>query len=61
MLGAAYGLSRELRVGCFIVVLIKAGLSGLSPDYFCGQAWSDLWLEMTNVCYCCKLNNMLNV
>ena len=34
MLGAAYGLSRELRVGCFCVVLIKAGLSGSSPEYF---------------------------
>ena len=34
MLGAAYGLSRELRVGCFCVVLIKARLSGLSPEYF---------------------------
>ena len=34
MLEAAYGLSRELRVGCFCVVLIKARLSGLSPEYF---------------------------
>ena len=33
MLGAAYGLSRELCVG-FLVVLIKSGLSRLSPDSF---------------------------
>ena len=45
----------------FCVVLIKSGLSRLSPDYFRGQAWSDLWPGMANVCYCCKLNNMLNV
>ena len=61
MLGAAYGLSRELCVGCFCVVLIKSGLSGLSPYYFRGQAWPDLWVGMANVCYWCKLNNMLNV
>ena len=41
----------------FCVVLRKAELFGLSPDYFRGQAWPG----MTNVCYCCKLNNMLNV
>ena len=45
----------------FYVVLIKAILSRLSPDYFHGQAWPDLWSGMANVCYCCKLNNMLNV
>ena len=45
----------------FCVVLTQAGLSGLSPDYFRGQAWPDLWPGMANVCYCCKLNNMLNV
>ena len=43
------------------MVLIKARLSGLSPNSFRGQAWLDLWLGMANVCYCCKLNNMLNV
>ena len=32
----------------FCVVLIKAGLSGLSPDYFGGQAWPDLWPGMAN-------------
>ena len=45
----------------FCVVLTKSGLSGLSPDYFQGQACLDLWTVMANVCYCCKLNNMLNV
>ena len=43
------------------MILTQAGLSGLSPDYFQGQAWPDLWSEMANVCYCCKLNNMQNV
>ena len=61
MLGAAYGLSRELRVGCFVWYLQKTGLSGLSLDYFRGQAWPDLWPGMANVCYCHKLNNMLNM
>ena len=45
----------------FCVVLIKARLFGLSPDYFRGQARPDLWPGMANVCYYCKLNNMLNV
>ena len=39
----------------------KTGLSKLSPDYFRGQAWPNLWPEMANVCYCHKLNNMLNM
>ena len=43
------------------MVFTKTGLSGLSPDYFKGQAWSDLWPGMANVCYCHKLNNMLNM
>ena len=43
------------------MVLIEAGLSGISLDYFRGQAWPDLWPRMANVCYYCKLNNMLNV
>ena len=45
----------------FFMVLTHSGLSGLSLDYFQGQAWPDLWSGMANVCYCCKLNNMLNV
>ena len=45
----------------FFVVLTQAGLSGLTPDYFQGQVLPDLWPRMANVCYCCKLNNMLNV
>ena len=43
------------------MVVTKIGLFGLSPDYFRGQAWPDLWPEMANVCYCHKLNNMLNM
>ena len=43
------------------MVLIKSGLFVLSLDYFRGQAWPNLWPRMANVCYCCKLNNMLNV
>ena len=43
MLGIAYGLNMELCVGCFVKYLQKTGLSGLSPDYFLGQAWPDLW------------------
>ena len=43
------------------MVVTKTGLSGLSPDYFRGQAWPDLWSRMANVCYCHKLNNMLNM
>ena len=45
----------------FCVVFIKTRLSELSPDYFRGQAWPDLWPGMANVCYCHKLNNMLNM
>ena len=41
--------------------IVKTRLSGLSLDYFGGQAWPDLWPGMANVCNCCKLNNMLNV
>ena len=39
----------------------KTRLSELSPDYFRGQAWPDLLSGMANVCYCHKLNNMLNM
>ena len=61
MLGTAYGLRRELRVGFFVWCLQKTGLSGLSPDCFLGQAWPDLWPRMTNVCYCHKFNDILNM
>ena len=62
MLGISCGLSRESSVGCFVWHLqTKTGLSELSPDYFRGQAWSDLWPGMANVCYFHKLNNMLNM
>ena len=30
--------------------IYKTGLSRLSPDYFRGQAWPDLWPGMVNVC-----------
>ena len=43
------------------MVVTKTGLSELSPNYFQGQAWPDLWPGMANVCYCHKLNNMLNM
>ena len=62
MLGTACGLSRESHVGCFVWFLQKKnGLSELSPNYFRGQAWSDLGSGMAKVCYCNKLNNMLNM
>ena len=61
MLGTTYGLSRELRVGFFVWYLQKTGLSGLSPDYFRGQAWPHLWPRMTNVCYCHKFNDILKM
>ena len=47
--------------GVTCVVLTQAGLSGLSPNYFRELARPDLWPGMANMCYCCKLNNMLNV
>ena len=28
----------------------KAEISGLSPDYFQGGVWPDLWLGMTSSC-----------
>ena len=61
MLGIAYGLSRELFVFMFCEVFTKNGLSGLSPDYFLGQAWPDLWPGMANMCYCHEFNDMLNM
>ena len=45
----------------FGVVFIKIGLSGLSPNYFRGQAWPDLWPRITNVCYCHKFNDILKM
>ena len=38
MLGTAYGMNRELRVGCFVSYLQKLDFSELIPDYFRGQA-----------------------
>ena len=43
------------------MVVTKTRFSGLSPDYFRGQAGLDLWSGMANVCYCHKLNNMMNM
>ena len=43
------------------MVFTKTGLSGLSPDYFFGQAWPNLWPGMANVCYCHEFNDMLNM
>ena len=53
----------EQGIACwtFCVVVTKIGLSRLSPNYFRGQAWSNLWPGMAKVCYCHKLNNMLNM
>ena len=34
----------------FCEVFTKTGLSGLSPDYFLGQAWPGLWPGMANIC-----------
>ena len=39
----------------------KTRLYGLSPDYFLGQAWSDLWPGMANVCYCHKFNEYVKL
>ena len=43
------------------MLLTKTGLSRLSPDYFLGKVWSDLWPGMANVCYCHKFNDILNM
>ena len=61
MLRTAYDMSRELRVGCLCGIYKKIGLSRLSPYYFRGQAWPDLWSGMTNVCYCHKFNHILKM
>ena len=60
MFRAAYGLRKKLGAE-FCVKITKVGIFGLSLDFFQGQVWPDLWSEMANECYCCKLNNMLNV
>ena len=33
----------------FCELFTKTGLSGLSSDYFLGQAWPDLWSGMANI------------
>ena len=46
MLGAAYGLRKKLRVE-FHVIFTKAGISGLSLDFFeakYGQIYDREWL-----------------
>ena len=43
------------------MVFTKTGLFGLSPDYFRGQAWPDLWPGMANVWYFHKFNDILNI
>ena len=43
------------------MVFTKTGLSELRLDYFRGQAWSDLWPGMANVCYCHKLNKYVKL
>ena len=45
----------------FCEVFTKTGRSGLSSDYFLGQAWPDLWPGMANMCYCHEFNDMLNM
>ena len=45
----------------FCEVFTKIGLSGLSPDYFLGQAWPDLWTGMANMCYYHEFKDMLNM
>ena len=53
----------EQGIACwmFSVVFTKTGLFELSPYYFRGQAWPDLWPRMTNVCYCHKFNDILKM
>ena len=60
ILGTAYGLSRELCVGCFVWYLQNWNFWTKS-NYFRGQAWSDLWPGMTNVCHCHKFNDILKM
>ena len=42
----------------FVCYFLKAEISGLSLDYWTGMT---SLCELFLVCYCCKLNNMLNV
>ena len=54
----------EQGIACWIFffgIYKKTGLSGLSPDYFRGQAWPDLLSGMTNVCYCHKFNDIMKM
>ena len=60
MLGTACGLSRN-RVLDVLCGICKKLDHSYFRDYFRGQAWLDLWPGMANVCYCHKLNNMLNM
>ena len=45
----------------FCEVFTKNGLSRLSPDYFLGQAWPELWSGMANMCHCHEFNDVLNM
>ena len=60
MFGAAYGLSRKLLVE-FLCDIYKSWNFWTKSKFFRGQVWPDLWPRMANVCYYCKLNNMLNM
>ena len=53
----------EHGIACwmFCVIFKKTRVSGLSPDYFRGQAWPDLWPRMTNLCYCHQFNGILKM
>ena len=48
---------------CWMIceVFANTGLSRISPEYFLGQTWPDLWPEMDNMCYCHEFNDMLNM
>ena len=54
MLGVVYGLSRKLLVE-FLRDIYKSWNFYTKSRFFRGQVWP----RMTNVCYYCKLNNML--
>ena len=58
MLGVAYGLSKKILVD-FLRDIYKSWNLWTKSRFFRGQVWPDLWPGMANVCYCCKLNNML--
>ena len=48
---------------CWMIceVFANTGLSRISPEYFLGQTWPDLWPGMDNMCYCHEFNDMLNM